>query len=211
MSLRKDKLILLQNYLNLETGEILKDSFVEENLLYERGLRKKSLDDRIAKCKKCPGLNITRLSENCPAWGDLLSPLFFIGQSLHMPGMATRLPFILGSGFMLDAALRIIGLTRWNVFITNVVHCHPPNNRPSTMEEKENCLPYLVEEIDIVKPKMIIALGNDATWAIQKMKLRSKKEQRILKVKHPASFFYSAPEKRVEWILKLATEMEKVT
>ena len=210
MSTRKEKLIALREFVDLDTGEIYKDKFDRENLLYEKGLRKKSLDKQISKCSKCPQMNIPRYSENCSGWGNLNAPCFFVGQSLHRVGMVSGLPFILGSGYMLDAALRISNLTRYNIFISNVVHCHPPNNRPSTMEEKKNCLPYLKEELNIVSPKLIVVLGDDASWAIQRLGLETKMSRRILKVRHPASYSYSAPEKRIEWIVKLSLELDKI-
>lgn len=210
MSSRPEKLTALRNFVNLETGEVYEDKFIWENSLYEKAVQKKSLDKSISSCNKCSQMNIMRYSENCPGWGNLNSPYFFIGQSLHRPGMMSTLPFILGCGYMLDAALRLSGMRRHDVFLSNVVHCHPPRNRPSTMEEKENCLSFLRQELEIVQPKMVIALGADAEWAIQKLKMKSSKSQRILKVKHPASFMYSAPELRIEWIIKLSTEMDRL-
>lgn len=210
MKTRPEKLTILRELVNLETGEIYEDRFERENSLYEKALLKKSLDAQIARCDKCPGLNITRMSSSCAGWGNLNAPYFFCGQSLHRPGMMSGLPFILGSGYMLDAALRLSSLTRYDVFISNVVHCHPPNNRSSTLEEKENCLDFLKKELDIVQPKMVICLGEDAKWAIQRLGLKSSKKQRILKVRHPAAFFYNAPEMKVDWIVKLSNEIDRV-
>jgi len=210
MSTRPEKLTSLRDFVNLETGEVYQDKFIWENNLYEKALRKKSLDKSISECSKCPQMNIPRYSGSCPGWGNLNSPCFFIGQSLHQPGMMSGLPFILGCGYMLDAALRLSGMKRHEVFLSNVVHCHPPRNRPSTMKEKKNCLSFLKQELNIVQPKMVVALGNDAVWATMRLGMKSSKNQRIIKVKHPASFMYSAPEQRIEWIIKLSTEIDKI-
>ena len=209
-SSRKEKLIALREFIDLETGEIKEAAFIYENQLLERTRIKNRLDHGIKKCNKCPDMNVFRYSNNAPGWGNINSPYFFLGQSLHVTGMMTGLPFISGSGYMFDAALNIIGLKRTDVFISNVVHCHPPNNRAYTENEKHNCLPYLREEIEIVQPKMVVAMGNDAQWAVSILGLTGRKDIRIIKVKHPASFSYSAPEQRVNWILKLASELEKV-
>jgi len=208
---RKDKLVLLKTLLNLETGEVDKSAFDYENNLYEKATQKKALDARIRSCSLCEGLNIKRYTEGCPGWGDLNARVFFIGQSLHKPGILSDLPFILGSGYSLDAALRLSGLLRKDVFITNVVHCHPAGNRGSLDEEKKNCLPFLVSELLIVRPMMTVALGNDAKQALEHIWdkvtwLGAKK----LAVKHPASFMYGAPEQRVDWIVKLSLEIDKV-
>ena len=201
---RKDKLIALRKMVNLETGEICEESFGYENALYNKGCAMKSLNAQIKKCQLCEGMNIPRLTENCPGWGDLNAKVFFIGQSLHKYGIHSDLPFILGSGYLLDAALRLSGLLRKDVFISNVVHCHPPKNRASTTEEKENCLSFLEREIDIVEPELIVALGNDAHWAVIQFGIKA------LCIKHPASFLHSAPEDSIDWILKLSKEIDKV-
>lgn len=208
---RKAKLTELKWFANLETGEIRTEHFRYENTLYSKAILMKSLAARIKDCKRCPGLNIKRYTEACPGWGDLNSPIFFIGQSLHEPGVASGLPFILGSGYSIDAALRLSGLLRKDVFFSNVIHCHPPANRASTDEEKENCYGYLEEELAIVKPKLIVALGNDAqaTMDIIENTLVTDKVRKY-RTRHPASFMYSSPEDRIDWIIKLSLEMDKI-
>jgi len=204
MKTRKEKLIALREMIDLETGAINTDFFEYENTLYDKAVRKKSLDFYINKCQLCEELNIKRYSDSCGGWGDLNAKVFIIGQSLHRPGILSGLPFILGSGYLLDAALRLSGLLRKDVFITNVVHCHPPRNRGSLESEKKNCLPFLVQEIRIVSPQLIVALGNDAHWATDKIDVKA------LKVRHPAFFLHSAPEDSIEWIIKLSNEIDKV-
>ena len=209
---RAQKLIELQKYMNLETGTINEDVFEWENDLSEKGLKKKVLDEKILKCSMCEGLNIKRLSECCCGWGDLNADIFFVGQSLHKAGMQTGIPFIGGSGYMLDAALRLSGLLRKDVFISNVVKCHPPGNRQSTEEEKRNCLPFLSQELLIVKPELVVALGNDAKAAIEDLSLWANEPvaKKTLCMTHPAKFMYSEPEARVNWIVKLSLQMDKV-
>jgi uracil-DNA glycosylase family 4 len=213
MSNRREKLIALQQYLNLETGEVDTSAFEDEKLLYEKSILKKSLDSRICRCDRCPGLNIKRSTECCCGYGDLNARIFFIGQSLHQPGVDTGVPFINppdnpnSSGWCIDAALRLSGLRRKDVFMSNVLHCHPPNNRQSTAEEKENCLEYLQEELDIVCPDLVILLGNDAAQA----PLNFNAVGKVIKMKHPATFSYSAPERKIDWILKLSKILDKVT
>ena len=212
MRTRAEKLIELQKYMNLETGTINEDAFEWENDLSEKGLKKKALDEQILKCSRCEGLNIKRLSECACGWGDLNADLFFVGQSLHKAGMQTGLPFIGGSGYMLDAALRLSGLLRKDVFISNTVKCHPPGNRQSTEEEKKNCQIYLWHELDIVRPKLVVALGNDAKATVQDIDFDYLDDDmpKILCVTHPAKYSYSEPESRYGWILKLSLQIDKV-
>lgn len=212
MKTRKDKLIHLEDFLNLETGEIDKDKFEYENTLYEKSVQMKSLNSKIRRCSLCEGMNIKRYTECVPGWGDLNSPVFFIGQSLHKPGVVSDLPFILGCGYILDAALRLSGLLRKDVFISNVLHGHPVSNRASMEEEKKNCLFYLERELEIVRPKLLVALGNDAKWAVEEMAMSglSTGVNKVYCIKHPASFMYGSPELRIDWIIKLSLEIDKV-
>lgn len=204
MSSRSEKLVALREFANLETGQLNESAFVYENDLFDKACKMKSLNRRIKACELCDGLNVKRYTDNTVGWGDLNARVFFIGQSLHKLGIQSDLPFIKGSGYLLDAALRLSGLLRKDVFISNVVHCHPPGNRASTDAEKKNCITFLRAELKIIKPKLIVALGNDAHWAVNLM------GRKALRIKHPASFMYSAPESRIEWVLKLSKEIDKV-
>lgn len=213
MPINKDKLVALKELADLETGTLHTDRFDYENSLYPKAQRYKVLSTRIVTCRKCPGLNIKRFTEGCPGWGDLNAKVFFIGQSLHEPGMLSGLPFIGGSGYSIDAALRLSGLLRKDCFFSNVVHCHPQNNRASTEQEIKNCLNYLIEELAIVRPKLIVALGNDAKAALKTMEqrgLKIPKAAKIFKCKHPASFMYGCPENRIDWIIKLSQQIDRV-
>src|SRR5688500_13022092 len=91
----------------------------------------------VRQCTKCPGLNLSGVTEAAPAFGNPESPIVFVGQSLCRPCMRTQVPFTGGSGRFLDVAFAAAGVQKSDVFITNVVHCHPPDNRPSRSEEIE--------------------------------------------------------------------------
>jgi DNA polymerase len=80
--------------------------------------------------------------------------------------MRTQIPFTGGSGRLLDNAFRIAGLQKADVFITNVVHCHTPDNRKSLPHEIMNCAHFMSQEINLVDPAIIIPLGQDAIISI---------------------------------------------
>ncbi len=85
--------------------------------------------------------------------------ILFIGEA---PGKNEDLkgePFIGAAGKFLNEMLETIGLTREDIYITNIVKYRPPNNRDPLPEEKEAFLPYLHEQINIIKPKLIVTLG----------------------------------------------------
>jgi uracil-DNA glycosylase len=120
------------------------------------------LAHQIRACRRCPGMNIPGITESAPGYGNPTSPVFLVGQSLCDPCMKTQIPFTGGSGFLLDRAFERANVRKDQIFITNVVHCHPPKNRPSYPEEIENCTEYLRRELEIVQPKLVIGLGKDA-------------------------------------------------
>lgn len=208
---RKDKFVALKEFANLETGRLDVSKLDYEYTLYKKSVRYKPLCSKIRKCTRCPGMNLKKITESACGWGNVCSPVFFIGQSLHEPGVESGIPFITGSGNCLDVALRLSGLTRRDVFITNVVHCHPPENRASMFQEKSNCFRFLVDELRIVQPRLIVAMGNDAKEAVHKVREMELFEQKVkyYNVKHPASFMYSSPEDRPEWVVKLSLEIDK--
>lgn len=118
------------------------------------------LQNEIILCKKCPGLNIPTLTESCPGYGNIDSPIFIVGMSLCGPCMKTQVPFTGGSGEILDIIFEKLGVVKKDLYISNLVHCHPPKNRPSTEEEIKNCLPYLLKEIELVNPLLLVFLGS---------------------------------------------------
>jgi len=122
---------------------------------------KERLDKKIAKCKQCPGMNIRRITQSAPGFGNVNSPIMMIGQSLCHECMKTQIPFTGGSGLIVDRILNELKILKKDIFITNLLHCHPIGNRPSRPNEIKNCLPYLIKEINIVKPKIIIGFGTD--------------------------------------------------
>ena len=95
--------------------------------------------------------------------GDSNADLLLVGEG---PGENEDLqgePFVGRAGKLLDKILRAIGYNRTDkVFITNIVKCRPPDNRDPLPSEVEKCLPFLIEQINIIKPKIIVALGKIA-------------------------------------------------
>ncbi|WP_041317506.1 uracil-DNA glycosylase [Mycolicibacter sinensis] len=123
---------------------------------------KKQLDADIKACDLCPGLNIPGDTESAPGYGSLSSPVALVGQSLCEQCMAVQEPFFEKSGNVLQAAIDRAQVDKSDLFITNAVHCHPPKNRPSRPYEIENCRPFLRRELELVQPRLVVALGKDA-------------------------------------------------
>ena len=183
--------------------------FEKESELFRKAVLMASLRKRIRLCKKCTGFNIPNETENAPGFGDLNSTIVFIGQSLCTQCMETEIPFTEASGYYIDAVLKLSNLQRKDVFITNVVKCHPPANRKSTKDEVARCCKFLREELNIIKPKLIISLGTDARNTISNLMVFLKFKFEHFSVKHPASFFYSGNTGIPNWIITLSLKLDE--
>jgi uracil-DNA glycosylase family 4 len=123
----------------------------------------------VRSCSRCPGMNIDGLTQSAPGFGSETSRVIFVGQSLCGPCMHTQIPFTGGSGRILDQCLAHAGITKRDVFTTNVVHCHPPNNRASQPYEVLNCAEYLRRELALLQNAiLVVTLGRDARTALER-------------------------------------------
>ena len=119
--------------------------------------RLKAVHKKWLKECKCELKNTA--TQGVPGDGSATSEIVFIGEA---PGKAEDIqgtPFIGAAGKFLDQMLEEIKLKREDVYITNIVKYRPPNNRDPLPEEKEACREWLLEELDIIKPKLIVFLG----------------------------------------------------
>ena len=119
-----------------------------------------ALAQRVAQCHKC------KLSEQRTQTvfgvGSHNADLLFIGEAPGFHEDRQGEPFVGRAGQLLTAMLAAIRLTRNDVFIANILKCRPPNNRDPAPSEVANCTPYLLEQIQLLQPKLIIALGRIA-------------------------------------------------
>lgn len=125
------------------------------------------LDDSLAlvaaeasKCTRCP-LSLTRTNA-VPGEGAPDARVVIIGEG---PGRNEDLqgrPFVGAAGKQLDELLRHAGLSRGEVYITNVVKCRPPENRRPTGAEADACQPYLDRQLGLLRPKVVVLLGDSA-------------------------------------------------
>lgn len=114
------------------------------------------------RCRKC------MLSESRTnlvfGEGDLKASVMLIGEAPGFNEDREGRPFVGQAGkFLNETLLKVAGLERREVYITNVVKCRPPENREPTDDEVEACFPYLNVQIQSIKPKVIVTLGNVAT------------------------------------------------
>lgn len=122
----------------------------------------KELDDNhVRGCTRCPlskGRTHTVFGE-----GDPDARIMFVGEGPGADEDASGRPFVGRAGQLLDKMIVAMGLDREQVFIGNVVKCRPPGNRTPAPEEIQACWAYLVRQLQIIRPEVIVTLGNPAT------------------------------------------------
>jgi len=114
----------------------------------------------IGDCTRCPlyqeRTNIVHTD------GNRKARLMFVGEAPGADEDAQARPFVGRAGQLLTKIIEAIGLKREEVLIGNVNRCRPPGNRPPTLEEASMCKPFLLREIAVVQPEVIVVLGNTA-------------------------------------------------
>lgn len=115
------------------------------------------LHQRIASCRDCD-LCRTR-THAVPGEGPPNAELLFVGEGPGFHEDQQARPFVGQAGRFLEQLLASIGLRREQVFIANVVKCRPPNNRDPLPGEVEACRKYLQQQIELIRPKVIVSLG----------------------------------------------------
>jgi uracil-DNA glycosylase len=149
-------------------------------------------------CVRCSALCENR-SQVVFGSGDSKAKVILIGEAPGANEDKLGIPFCGMSGKILDELLVSNGLCRNNIFITNTILCRPPNNRNPQKEEVENCRERLDKLIDIMKPEVIVTIGNFATNRIIgktgiksiRGKIFDYKGIKVIPIVHPASYLYS--------------------
>jgi len=117
----------------------------------------KEIDTAIAVCTRCP-LHATRTNPVFGAGNDAAG-IMIVGEAPGKDEDEQGLPFVGRSGHLLDKLLKKAGMSRNHVFIANMLKCRPPGNRDPESGELVACLPYLEQQIQVIKPAAIITLG----------------------------------------------------
>lgn len=166
-----------------------------------------ALEEDMRACRAC-GLCEQR-RQAVPGVGDRNARWMFVGEG---PGSEEDLrgePFVGPAGRLLDNMLGAIGLDRrQDVFIANAVKCRPPHNRTPQGAELDACLPYLQRQIELVRPRLLIALGRPAAQALLNREIaisaaRGKRFERngvpVMVTYHPAYLLRNPQDKAKAW------------
>jgi DNA polymerase len=119
-----------------------------------------SLTERILGCQKCP---LWRgRTHAVPGEGNIKTELMFVGEAPGRDEDIKGRPFVGKAGQLLTKIIEAMHFKREDVYITNVVKCRPPENRTPQRQEVEACRNYLQEQLEMIKPKVVVALGKVA-------------------------------------------------
>jgi len=119
------------------------------------------LEEEILRCTRCP------LAESrhkaVPGEGNIRTALMFVGEAPGRDEDIQGRPFVGRAGQLLTKIINAMKFQRDEVYITNIVKCRPPNNRNPQADEVASCKEYLVRQIDLIRPRVIVTLGRVAT------------------------------------------------
>ena len=174
------------------------------------------LRQRCESCQAC-GLGRTR-NKLVFGVGKQDSPVLFVGEG---PGQQEDLqgePFVGAAGHLLDEMLSIVDLGRDNCYIANIVKCRPPGNRDPREEEQQACIGFLMEQMQLINPKIVICLGRIAAGVLIRKDYRITREHGqwtykngywITAIYHPSALLRDF-DKRPETFLDLLSIRDKV-
>jgi uracil-DNA glycosylase family 4 len=140
--------------------------------------------------------------------GNPSADLMFVGEAPGADEDLQGIPFVGRAGQLLTKIIEAIDLKREDVYIANVIKCRPPGNRNPEQDEVETCEPFLFQQIDIVKPKVIVALGKFAAQALLRTldpisRLRGRvynyRGAKLVPTFHPAYLLRNPASKREAW------------
>ena len=172
----------------------------------ETGLDWDELRSVVSGCTRCP-LHETR-TQTVFGVGNPDADWLIIGEAPGAEEDRRGEPFVGRAGKLLDEMLRAIGEARGSVFIANVLKCRPPNNRDPKADESAACRSYLERQIELIKPRIILAVGRiaaqqlletDAPVGRMRGKVHRLGDIPLIVTYHPAYLLRSPTQKRKSW------------
>ena len=140
--------------------------------------------------------------------GNPDADLMFVGEAPGADEDIQGIPFVGRAGQLLTKIIEAINLSRNDVYIANVIKCRPPGNRNPEQDEVDTCEPFLFQQIDVIKPKVIVALGTFAARALLRTldpisRLRGRvydyRGAKLIPTFHPAFLLRNPASKREVW------------
>lgn len=117
--------------------------------------------------------------------GNPQASIMFVGEAPGFYEDREGVPFVGAAGKLLTELLQSIGLERSDIYIANVIKCRPPNNRDPLPDEIDTCKPFLLQQIELIKPKLVCTLGNFATQTLLERKVGiTKVRGQVIQLEH---------------------------
>ncbi len=160
----------------------------------------------IGNCTRCP-LHEGR-TKIVHTTGNMQADLLFVGEAPGANEDAEGVPFVGRAGQLLNKIVEAIGLKREDVLVGNINRCRPPSNRTPTLAEAHTCRPFLIREIAVIRPKVIVVLGNTACQNLLDTKVGITKLRgnfqdyygvKVMPTFHPAYLLRDPSKKRETW------------
>ncbi len=162
----------------------------------------------ISQCKNCELCK--ERTQTVPGEGNSTTPdILFIGEAPGVEEDAQGRPAVGKSGRLLDKMIEAMGYARGEIYITNIVKCHPPASRKPLKEEMELCQPYLHQQIKLIQPKVIVGLGAAAMecllgQTVSILRIRGTWQEydgiKVMPTFHPANLLRDPSKKKETWL-----------
>lgn len=162
----------------------------------------------VEQCTRCR-LSSAR-THAVPGEGNFNAELMFIGEAPGYDEDRQGRPFVGRAGKLLTDIIHAMGMKREEVFIANVIKCRPPENRDPLDDEISSCTPYLLDQIDTIRPRVIVTLGRHSTTTILGLPSPAKisslrgnffnyRDSRVMPTFHPAYLLRNGKDKKLVW------------
>ncbi len=209
--------IMIDNHATEYKEKIVSDNIVREaipeKLLKEDWMDVRSISGLEAKINKCEKCSLGKTRKNFVyGTGNPNADVMVIGEAPGADEDEQGLPFVGRAGKLLTDILKAINFSREEIFICNILKCRPPENRNPNPEEILKCEPYLIKQIELIKPKLILCVGTFAGQTMLRVKeplgkMRGKfynikfgnTEVKVMVTYHPAALLRNPNWKKPTW------------
>lgn len=205
-------------YGSVRASEVFPQPLSQAGALQHQQMALQGIRERMGDCQRCK-LH-THRTHIVFGTGNPLAELVFVGEAPGEDEDRQAEPFVGKAGQLLNKMILAMGLKREQVYITNIVKCRPPNNRNPEPDEISSCEPFLMEQLGVIKPTIICALGNFAAQTLLRTRvkisqLRGKFHDyqgiKVMPTFHPAYLLRNPPDKKLVWedLQQIMAELKK--
>jgi DNA polymerase len=120
----------------------------------------KEIEESVCSCTRCTLAHTRTLA--VPGEGTLQAKIVFVGEAPGKDEDVSGRPFVGAAGKLLTSILKAVSIEREDVYITNIIKCRPPDNRTPTIDEMNTCSHFLIAQLQVIQPKLIVTLGSSS-------------------------------------------------